>query len=234
VVVVKEKFSLIVRQFNWRMLLMRVVMYTVLLLLVVLLTPNMFFDDKRVVAVLITAIAFGLISAVVRPIVQFFTLPFIFATYGLVVVFVNMMILLVLDWVRISSLEVNGILAAIIGAILIGLFGSFLESMMGLTMPIVPDSEEELRQRIKFQDRSWAYRAFRAAPAELQKYAPQALMAEPLPSSPDTQDAEAILATLNATQQEERPPDVDETPPEPPPARHRRLRKTTPAPEEIE
>lgn len=231
----KEKLSLVVRQFNWRMLLMRILMYTLLLLLVVILTPGIYFGERSFINVLLTAIAFGIVSAIIRPIIQFFTLPFIFATYGLVVVFINVVILLVLNWFSGTILVVNGLLPAVIGGILIGVLGGALESVLGLTAPIVPDSEEELRQRIKFQDRSFAYRAFRAAPAELQRYAPAALVqGEPLPSSPDTQDAEAILATLDAAQHEEPPPDADEPPPEPPPARRRHIRKTAPPPEETE
>jgi putative membrane protein len=222
----KEKFSVIRSQFNWRMLLMRVVMYAILLLIVVVLTPAIRFINvqNRLLGWLFMAIGFGIVSAIVRPIVQFFTLPFIFATYGLVVLLVNLIILLAFDWAFSSHFEIRSIWGALFGALLITLFGGFLESMLGLTAPVVPDSEEELRKRIRFQDRGLAYALFQAAPAELQKYAPVAgSLAEPLPSSPDTQDAQAILAALDAAGAQ--PAALETPPPESPSKPRRRLRK---------
>ena len=234
-----QKLPLVVKQFNWRMLLMRIVMYAILLVLVVVLTPGIHYVNiqRWVLAVLITSIGFGIVSAIVRPIVQFFTLPFIFATYGLVVLFVNTIILLVFNWVFSDYFAVSGILPALFGGLLITLFGGFLESMLGLTAPVVPDSEEELRKRIRFQDRGLTYALFQAAPAELQKYAPVAdSLAEPLPSSPDTQDAQAILDMMNAAAAappEAQPVPVEPAPPPeaPPPKPRRRLRRAPAQPE---
>jgi putative membrane protein len=228
----KEKFSIIRSQFNWRMLLMRVVMYAILLVLVVVLTPGIYYVDiqRWVLAVLITSIGFGIISSIVRPVVQFFTLPFIFATYGLVVLLVNTIILLVFSRAFRDNFAVDGILPALFGGLLITLFGGFLESMLGLTAPVVPDSEEELRKRIRFQDRGLVYALFQAAPAELQKYAPVAVsLAEPLPSSPDTQDAQAILEMMDAAAAQPAP--VESQPAAPPPKPRRRLRRATTQPE---
>ena len=225
-----QKLPLVVKQFNWRMLLMRIVMYAILLVLVVVLTPGIHYVNiqRWVLAVLITSVGFGIVSAIVRPIVQFFTLPFIFATYGLVVLFVNTIILLVFNWVFSDYFAVNGILPALFGGLLITLFGGFLESMLGLTAPVVPDSEEELRKRIRFQDRGLTYALFQAAPAELQKYAPVAgSLAEPLPSSPDTQDAKAILDMMNAA--EAHVPVEPAPPPEAPPTKPRRRLRRAPA-----
>ncbi len=143
-----EKFSLIIKQFNWRMLLMRILMYALLLALVTLLTPGIFFTDRRFLVMFLMAITFGVVSAVVRPLIQFLTLLFIFATYGLVVIFINSVILLTLSWLSGDLLTVTGLIPTIIGGVLIGLFGGFLESMLRLTAPTVPDSEEELRRRI--------------------------------------------------------------------------------------
>jgi putative membrane protein len=241
-----KKFPLVIKQFNWRMLLMRIVMYTVLLVVVVLLTPKVYFGDRRFIAILLTAITFGVISAVIRPIIQFFTLPFIFATYGLVVVFINIVILMVLSWLSGGILVVSGVIPAIIGGALIGLLGGFLESLFGLNAPIIPESDEEVRKRVKFQDRGLVYALFQAAPAELQKFAPLPdRLAEPLPATPDTQDAEAILATLDAgahgPPQDEATSEAsaaaaDKPPPETaePPPNRRSSGKTSSAPEETE
>jgi uncharacterized membrane protein YvlD (DUF360 family) len=248
----REKISIFRSQFNWRMLLMRIAMYAILLAVVVVLTPGIYYVNiqRWIPALLITSIGFGIISSIVRPIVQFFTLPFIFATYGLVVLFVNVIVLLAFDWVFESHFAVTGVFAALLGALVITIFGGFLESMLGLTAPVVPDSEEELRKRIRFQDRGLAYALFQAAPAELQKYAPVAVDApEPLPAWPDTMDAQAILEMMNAAENASATvePPLEAAPlaaaplaaapleaaplAAAPPQRRRRLRKTAAAPE---
>jgi hypothetical protein len=45
--------------------------------------------------------------------------------------------------------------------------GIFLEGLFGLTHPIVPESETELRQRLKAQDRSLVYSFLRPHPVAL-------------------------------------------------------------------
>jgi putative membrane protein len=183
------------------MFIVRIVMYGLLVHVVAVLTPGMYFTDWRILEWFWVAILFGVITSIVRPILQFFTLPFIFATYGLVVVVVNFIILLLFNYFTGTAFLIDSWLSAILGALLLTILGSFMESALGLTAPIIPDTEEELKSRVKFQERGMAYAIFEASPSELRKYAPSAIQfAEPLPSQPDTADAEAILATLDAAE----------------------------------
>lgn len=212
---------------------MRLVMYALLLGLVVGLTPGIYFTDSRLIVWFATVLGFGLISAIIKPILQFATLPMLFFTYGLVVIVINAVILMMVSLFFGEALTVEGWIPAIFGGIILGLVGGLLESVLGLTPPIVPDSEEELRERVRFQDRGLVYALFRAAPADLQKYGPlPERPEEPEFTIPEPKDAQAILAALDAAEAP-RPAPAPVVAPEPRVAtRPRRVSGAAPLPEE--
>ena len=84
---------------------------------------------------------FGLLNAFVKPIIQFLTLSLLFVTYGLVIIFINTLMLLILEFLFTDILLIENIWWAIAGGFLIGLLGIFLENLLGLTPPIV-DTEQ--------------------------------------------------------------------------------------------
>jgi putative membrane protein len=131
-----------VRQFSWRIILVRLVVYGLTLIAVALLVPNIYFVDRRIIVVLVMAAGLGLLNAFVKPIVQFLTLPFIFASFGLVIVLINTIILLLLALLFEERFFVGGLLWAIIGGLVMGIFTSVLESLFGLNLPIVPKTQE--------------------------------------------------------------------------------------------
>ena len=141
-----KKFPLL-KQFNWRALLVRILINAVLLAVVALLLPNIYFVEVTVWNMLFMSIALGILNAIIKPILQFLTLSFIFTTYGLVVVLINAVILWFLSFLFPDRFAVHSILAALIGGALIGILGSFFESLFGLSPPIVPDEQNESRLR---------------------------------------------------------------------------------------
>ncbi len=92
-----SNISILLRQFNWRVLLVRLPVNAVTLLLVVVITPRVYFVSPSVGGLLFLAVALGILNGLLKPIIHFFTLPFIFASYGLVVILVNTGILLLLS-----------------------------------------------------------------------------------------------------------------------------------------
>jgi putative membrane protein len=163
----KQRFSVLAAQFNWRMLLVRWLVYALVLLAVALLVPKIYFTDRRVWVWLMVAAGFGILNAIVRPILQALMLQLFFASLGLVVALINGFMLYLLSWVFPNRFAVDSILWALVGGILVALLGTFLEGLFGLTRPIVPESESELRQRLKAQDRSLVYTFLKARPAPL-------------------------------------------------------------------
>jgi putative membrane protein len=127
------------QQFNWRYLLVRLIVSMLSLLVVALLMPKIYFVEPSFFNLVLISVSFGILNALVKPIIQFLTLPFIFATYGLVIAFINALILLLLTWLFPDRFAVTSLFWAVIGGLLVGVLGGFLDSLLGLTRPIIPD-----------------------------------------------------------------------------------------------
>jgi putative membrane protein len=187
----KQRFSVLAAQFNWRMLLVRWLVHALVLLAVALLVPKIYFTDRRVWVWLMVAAGFGLLNSVVRPLIQALMLQLFFASMGLVLALVNAFILYLVSWIFPNRFAVDSFLWALVGGLLIVFLGIFLEGLFGLTHPIVPESETELRRRLKAQDRSLVYTFLRPRPVAL--------------ASEDAVTAVASLP-LGVAAQEESPP----------------------------
>ena len=151
-----------IKQFNWRFLLVRIVVNAIALAITAIVVPKIDFVDKSIWNWLLMALMLGVLNALLKPILQFLTLQFIFATYGLVIVLVNTLILLLLSWLFPARFEVGNLLWALVGGLVLGLLSSFLESLLGLTMPIVrgepPQPLGQLEEEARPADRlvkSW-------------------------------------------------------------------------------
>jgi hypothetical protein len=131
-----------------------------------------------------------------RPL-QALMLQLFFASLGLVLALINGFMLYLVSWIFPNRFAVDSIFWALVGGILVVLLGSFLEGLFGLTRPIAPESEAELRQRLKAQDRSLVYTFLRPHPVAL--------------ASEDAVTAVAGLPSGVAAQ-EETPPAVVEKP----------------------
>lgn len=147
------KINLFLRQFNWRFVLVRVVVNALALAVTAAILPKIYFVDKSVWNWLLMALMLGVLNALLKPILQFLTLQFIFVTYGLVIVAVNSLLLWLLSFLFPDRFAVDSILWLLVGGLVLGVVSSFLESLLGLTMPIVPDEPPALRDQIEEQAR---------------------------------------------------------------------------------
>ena len=75
---------------------------------------------------LIVAIIFGLVNALIKPIIGFFTCPFYVITLGLFTFIVNALMLLLTSAVSGERLVVNGFLPAFLGGIVISIVSTLL------------------------------------------------------------------------------------------------------------
>lgn len=81
-------------------------------------------DTERVLTLLGVAVVFGLVNAVVKPVVSLFSLPFIVLTLGLFLLVVNALMLWLTAWVTETlglSFEVDGFWSAFWGALVVSL-----------------------------------------------------------------------------------------------------------------
>jgi ubiquinone biosynthesis protein len=126
-------------RFNWRVTLAQFLANAVVIGLLILLLPGFeLHASHELVAVLWLAAVFGVLSALVRPGLEFLFLPYLLQSLGLVVVVINAVLLALLGVT--SVLEIRGFGALVLGAVLAGLIGFFLDSLLGLTPPVVDDA----------------------------------------------------------------------------------------------
>jgi putative membrane protein len=137
------------RSFNWRIILVRILVNAVTLVVLAIL-PGIKFVDPSLGKLLLMALVLGLINAFVKPVLQFLTLSFLFVTYGFILILINAIVLWLLAWMF-QSYQLSSIWAALLGGALIGLVSSVLESFFGVAPPILPEKRPELSQQIGVQ-----------------------------------------------------------------------------------
>jgi ubiquinone biosynthesis protein len=104
----------------------------------ILVLPGFVLHAKHeLLAVLWLAAVFGILGALVRPALEFAFLPYVLQSLGLVVVLIDAVLLALLGLTR--TLEIRGFGALVVGAVVAGVVGFFLESVLGLTPPVVDD-----------------------------------------------------------------------------------------------
>jgi putative membrane protein len=78
---------------------------------------------------LLVALILGLINAVIKPVLEFFSAPLIIVTLGIFTLILNALLLMLTSWLT-DALTVSGIWAAFLGALVI----SFISWGLGLLL----------------------------------------------------------------------------------------------------
>jgi putative membrane protein len=79
---------------------------------------------------LVVGVLFGLVNAVVRPVVKLLSLPFILLTLGLLIFVINALMLLLTSWIAGQlgvGFHVDGFWTALVGAVIVSLATWVLE-----------------------------------------------------------------------------------------------------------
>ncbi len=123
--------------FNWKVMVIRILLNGLTLAITVLIVPGVYAVDPSILGFLTLGFIFGIINAVIKPIVQVLTLRFLFVSYGLVVIIINSVVLIVLDLVAQNLFVMERLISVFIAAAIVGVVGGFLESIFGITPPII-------------------------------------------------------------------------------------------------
>jgi putative membrane protein len=89
--------------------------------------------SRRIITLLIVAAIFGVVNAVVRPIVKLLSLPFIILTLGLLIFVINAAMLLLTSWITGKldvQFHVDGFWAALLGSLVITVVGMLLNAVL--------------------------------------------------------------------------------------------------------
>ena len=135
--------------FNWRLMLVRVMVNSIAIGVTAFLLPSIRVTGNSIGAYFLLGIAFGLLNAFIKPIVQFFTISLIFITYGLVIVVIHTIMLLLLEFFMPDYFQISSLWGAMVGGILIGLLSMILDNIFGLTPPIL-DFDQPSRDYVTY------------------------------------------------------------------------------------
>lgn len=78
--------------------------------------------EDQLLTLVLVALIFGVVNAVVAPIVKLLSLPFIILTFGLLIFVINALMLLLTEWLSEAvglDFHVDGFWTAVLGAIII-------------------------------------------------------------------------------------------------------------------
>jgi len=135
--------------FRVRPLLLRWLISALCLALTVLVVPHVFMTGEfPLLSWLIISGVFGLLMTFVKPLLQLLLLPLIFASYGLVIVLINTIIVWMLSWIFPHRFHVEHILWALLAGLVCGLLIGLFENLFGLSPPIVQGGPDALREEM--------------------------------------------------------------------------------------
>ncbi len=89
--------------------------------------------EDRVVTLVVVAVVFGLVNAVVRPVVKLLSLPFIILTLGLLIFVINGLMLLLTSWLSGQiglGFHVDGLWTAVLGGLVVMVASWILELLL--------------------------------------------------------------------------------------------------------
>jgi ubiquinone biosynthesis protein len=128
-----------VSRLNWRVTLVQFLANAVVIGSVIALLPGFELHAAHtVLAVLWLAVVFGVLTALVRPALEFLLLPYLLQSLGLVVTVIDAVLLALLGLT--PTLQIRGVGALVAGAVLAGVIGFLLDGLLGLTAPVVDDA----------------------------------------------------------------------------------------------
>ena len=125
---------------NWRLGILRILVNGLAIAITTALLPGISVVEGGILTYLVLGAVFGLLNAFVKPLVQFLTLNLIFVTFGLVIVIINTVMLLLLEWLLPDWLSIRTLLWAVAGGTLVGFLSIVLESLLGMSPPILDDA----------------------------------------------------------------------------------------------
>lgn len=83
------------------------------------------FDTSQPMSVVAVALVFGIVNAVLKPIMKLFSFPFMILSLGLFTLVINAVLLGLTAWLT-SALTINGVLPAFLGALVVSVVSWFL------------------------------------------------------------------------------------------------------------
>jgi len=115
-------------------LLLRLVINAIALGVAAALVPGIQFVGEgqvSILSLLLVALIFGLVNAIIKPVLALLTCPFYILTLGLFTFVVNALMLMLTSWLAGPRFQVAGFWSALLGSIIISLVGMMFNVLAG-------------------------------------------------------------------------------------------------------
>ena len=122
---------------NPRLFLARFLVSGVAVILTVLVVPGLGFTGWRGGEFALIALTYAVLSAALKPALEFVALRFLVATYGLVIILVNALTLFVLAQLMDDYIVYDRLWQLLLGGLVVGVVGIVLETAVGATQPVL-------------------------------------------------------------------------------------------------
>ncbi|GIL11445.1 MAG: hypothetical protein BroJett038_01650 [Chloroflexota bacterium] len=115
-----------------RNFLIRVIINAIGIAITAQLLPGITVADNDIGTLLIIGLVFGIVNALVKPILMILTCPAVILSLGLFILVINGLMLLLTASLIPARLTVDGLGSAILGGIVMGIIGIILEALLGV------------------------------------------------------------------------------------------------------
>jgi putative membrane protein len=123
-------------ELGWKLLVARLVVSVLAVAATVVVVPGLSIDGDFWRWVLVLGAVFGVLNGIVKPVLQVLTIRYLFLSWGLVLLLVNIATLWLLE-LLVPPLDIDGGLSLVFGALVLGLLVPVLETLIGTGQPIV-------------------------------------------------------------------------------------------------
>ena len=89
--------------------------------------------SRNALTLIVVAAVFGIVNAIVKPVVTFVSMPFVILTLGLLLLVINGLMLLLTSWISDKigvSFHVDGFWTAVLGALILSVVSSVLNRVL--------------------------------------------------------------------------------------------------------
>jgi len=112
--------------------ILRVIIYAVGIALVAEIVPGIHIQNDTLSTLIIIGVVFGVLNAILKPIIKFLTCPLVILSLGLFVLVINGVMLLITAALIPARLQIDGLWPAILGGIVMSIISIVLERVLGV------------------------------------------------------------------------------------------------------
>lgn len=112
-------------------LVLRLLVNALSIAVIARILPGITVADNNILTFIIIGLVFGVLNALVKPVIAFLTCPLVILTLGLFILVLNGLMLLLTSAIMGSTFQVEGLGTAILGGIIISIINMVMEGLAG-------------------------------------------------------------------------------------------------------